>query len=170
LEKYQEDSDRGKEQTGIAGVILAAILAWLSWQIWHYANGSGGLGVILYVLGFLGLWAWRYAFSYTYILTGSTVEVVTRGWGLERKLVVEVNSIESFATRYHKKFFRQTGIKKYLYRYSSADPRPTRILVFTREGKMHGLLFKASDEFIGRLDERLPGRLLDMKEMKAGEQ
>ncbi len=167
MEKYREESQQGKEQAVIAAFVLAAILAWLGWQIWSFVKGAGGIGGIIYVLAFFGLWAWRYAFRYTYILTDGTLEVVTSGWGLERKFVVALDSVESFATRYHKKFFRRTGIKKYIYRYSSADPRPTRILVFSRNGRMNGLLFKASDEFISRLKETMPDRMLDFEENKS---
>jgi hypothetical protein len=166
MEIYKETSQRGKERGAVAAVTLAAVLAWLGWQIWLYIKGTAGFGGIVYVLAFFALWAWRYAFSYTYTLTAGAIEIVTSGWGLERKLVVPLESVESFATRYHKKFFRQTAIKKYLYRYSSADPRPTRIVVFGRDGKMHGLLIKVSDEFIGRLAEIMPNRLLDLEEKK----
>ncbi len=167
METYRENSHQGKAQTAIGGIILAALLSWLGWQTWVYLKGTGGIGGTLYVLAFLGLWAWRYAFRYAYILTGTTIEVVTAGWGLERKLVVRLDSVESFATRYRKKFFRRTGIKKYVYRYSSADPRPTRIVVFRRDGRMHGLLLKVSDEFIARLGEIMPDRMLALEDDKS---
>jgi hypothetical protein len=164
LERYREESQQGKEQAAIAAIVLAVLLAWLGWQTWFFIKGTGSIGGILYVLAFFGLWAWRCAFRYTYVITDSALEVVTAGWGLERKFVVALGSVGSFATRYHKKFFRQTGIKKYIYRYSSSDPRPTRILVYSRDGKLQGLLFKVSDEFIGRLAERLPDRMLDLED------
>ncbi len=168
MELYREESQWGKEQAIIAAAALAVIVALLGWQTWNFVKGAGGLGGILYVLAFLGLWAWRFAFRYTYILDEKCVVVVTSGWGLARKLSVDFDEVESFATRYNKKFFRRTGIKKYIYRYSSCDPRPTRILVFSRDGKLQGLLFKASDDFIGRLQEMMPTRMLDLEERNKG--
>lgn len=168
MEKYREESLWGKEQAVFAAAILTVIVAWVGWETWLYVRGSGSIGGIIYITAFFGLWFWRFAYRYTYILEDDRLVVVTAGWGLERRLVIGLDGVESFANRYNKKFFRRTGIKKYVYRYSSGDPRPTRILVFKRGEKLQGLLFKASDNLIGQLQELMPAKMLDMEERIKG--
>ena len=161
METYREESGRGREQTIIGAVVLTALLAWLGWQIGKYHDGTGTFGMIIYVVCFLGLFIWRCGFRYVCAVDDQVVTITTSGLGLDRRLTVKLAEIESFATEYRKKFFRNTGIKKYIYRYSALDPHPVRIIVFKRAGKLEALLFKSSDEFVRRLGERMPDRVLN---------
>ena len=166
MEVYRETSAAGKEPLVIGGIVLVLLLAWLGWVGWNYARGTEGLGSLIYVLCFFGLFLWRYAFRYTCILTDREFVVLSAGLGIRREIRVGLDKVESFATRYRKKFFRRTGIKRYIFRYSAADYRPTRILVFTRDGKMEALLFKAGDEMVDRLRTLLPGKIIDFEGRK----
>lgn len=146
----------------IGGIALIILLAWMAYEIRMYLSTAAGPGAIIYILGFLGLFIWRYAFRYTYILSADELAVVTEGLGLERRFAVKAGEVEGFAVKYKKKLLKGRGIKKLIYRYSSLDPNPVRILLFKRDGRLQGLLFKGSDEFFRNLQELLPEKTIDL--------
>jgi len=115
----------------------------------------------------VGLLVWRYAFRYTYILTDTEFIIETYGLGMKRTYTVDLAKTESFADRYKKSFFRKTGIRQYVHRYSSGDALPTRILVFSENGKkLTAVLFKVSDRFMNELAARMPRQYLRFEENK----
>ncbi|MDR7867226.1 MAG: hypothetical protein RIN56_10430 [Sporomusaceae bacterium] len=162
MELYREKSSWGGEQAVFGSVALAVLLAWMAFEIWMYLSTGKGFGAIIYVFGFLGLFVWRYAFRYTCILSADEISVVTEGLGLERKFAVKTGEVEGFAAKYNKRLLKGKGIKKLVYRYSSLDPYPVRILLFRRDCRLQGLLLKGSDEFLRNLQELMPGKMLDL--------
>ncbi|MDT8902282.1 hypothetical protein [Anaeroselena agilis] len=160
----REKSSWGREQAVIGAAALAALLAWMAYEIKMYLSTGAGPGAIIYILGFLGLFVWRYAFRYTYIASADEVAVVTEGLGLERRFAVNASEVEGFAVKYNKKALKGRGINKFIYRYSALDPNPVRILLFRRDGKLQGVLFKGSEEFFRSLQELMPGKNINLAE------
>jgi hypothetical protein len=165
MERYRETSEYHREQL-IWGILSAiGLLVWFGYELHGFSQQKGSLMGLAYVPFLFGLLIWRYAFRYTYILTDTELIIITAGLGIHRTFKVSIEKTESFADRYHKKFFKQTGIKRYVHRYSSGDGRPTRILVF-REGekKMSAVLFKVSERFMDELAVMMPKQYLRFEE------
>lgn len=141
---------------------IIALLVWLAYEVKSYLAGKGNYLGVGYILFFTGLLIWRYAFRYTCILYHDTMVIISKGLGISRTFSINLADVESFSNKYVKGFFRRTGISRYLYRYSSGDNRPTRILVFRKSGKMHAVLFKANDAFIEELVKLKPNNYLNL--------
>ena len=166
MEKYRETSERDHNQVVIMWIMIIGLCVWLGYEVNGFLNHHGSLIGIGYVPFMAGLLVWRYCFHYTYILTNTEMVVITEGLGIKRTFTVELSKTESFADIYKKKFFRQTGIRRYRYLYSSVDGRPTRIFIFRENGKMSAVLFKVSDNFMNELAAMMPTQYLRFQEEK----
>ncbi len=164
MERYRETSTYCRENLIWMGLAIAALLAWLGWEIYQTMQGKVSLIGYGYILMFFVLLIWRFAFRYTYILTNKELIIITYGFGVNRTYKVDLAQTESYTNRYVRKFFRQTKISRYIHRYSSGDKNPTRLLVFSTNGKLTGVIFKASDRFIEELKVMMPKKFLDMNE------
>lgn len=162
MEKCRESTIHGKEQLFWMVLAIAALAGWLVYEIMLRMAGRGTYTTIIYIACLAGVLIWRYAVRYTYILTNSELVVVSSLFGYSRQISVSLSQVESFSNQFVKQFFRRTKISHYIYRYSSTDPRTTRIFVFNKNGKLHGLLFKVSDAFIEEMRAMMPNNFLDL--------
>ncbi len=157
----REVSEAEFARSTIGYVALAVIGASCLYEANNYYT-SGVFSVPAWGMNvlFLGLWIWRVAFKYEYILRETELEVISFGLGIRRSYTVDLTKTESFSDRYVKSFFRKTKIGHYIHRYSSVDGNQQRILVF-REGKgLAALLFKCSDKFLKEMKKLMPDKYL----------
>lgn len=164
VERYREKSKYSKENLGWMAVSIVALAVWLGYEIYQTLNHRFSLMGYGYIIMFIGLLIWRFAYRYTYILTDDEMVIISEGLGMTRTLRIDLAKTESYTNRYVRRFFRQTKIGQYFHRYSSGDSMPTRLLVFSEGGKLKGVIFKASDQFIEELKKIMPKKFLDMKE------
>ncbi|WP_425060606.1 hypothetical protein SCACP_13410 [Sporomusa carbonis] len=162
MEKCRESTVYHKSQLFWLLLAVIALLIWSAAEFKSYFAGKPSYLGIGYILFFIGILIWRYAFRYTCILNEHEMIVISQGLGISRTVRINLDDVESFADRYVKSFFRRTGISRYLYRYSSGDNRPIRILVFKKKTKMHAVLFKSSDKFIEELANLKPKQYLKL--------
>jgi len=162
MEKCRDGTVYNKGQLVWLLLATIALLGWLAYEVQSYLAGKGNYMGVGYILLFTGLLIWRYAFRYTCILHQDAMVVISEGLGISRTFRINLDDVESFSNKYVKGFFRRTGISRYLYRYSSGDSRPTRILVFRQSGKMHAVLFRANDTFIEELAKLKPDNYLNL--------
>lgn len=165
-EFYREESGKANDREIIAWVIFLGILAYIGWTIMKYFE-KGFFEPIDWGFSFLALaiFIWRTCFSYTIILyKNKTMEIITKGLGIKRSYTVDLTRTESFTNKYERSFFRKTRISHYIHRYSSLDPNPQRLLVFT-EGKKNslaGVIFKGSDTLLKKLNHMLPDKYIQL--------
>lgn len=162
MEKCRETTVHGTEQLFWMVLAIIALAAWLVYEFQLRAAGRGSYTTFIYIACMAGLLVWRCAVRYTCILTDREIIIESMLFGYTRQFSLPLDQVESYSNRYIKQFFRKTKISRYVYRYSSIDYRPTRIVVFNRQGKLNGLLLKVSDRFIAQLQEALPDRFLDL--------
>ena len=165
-ELYREKSGRANDREVISWVIFLGVLGYIGYTVMRYVN-TGLFQPIDWGFSFLALaiYVWRTRYDYTIILyKNKTMEIITEGWFVKRSYTVDLTRTESFTNHYARSFFRKTKISHYIHRYSSLDPNPQRLLVFT-EGKKNslaGVIFKGSDELIKKLRRMMPDKYIEL--------
>lgn len=162
MERIRESTTIGKEQVFWMILAVIALIAWLVYELYMIIQGRGSYVIPIYIVCMAGLLVWRCAVRYNYILTDKEIIVISELFGQTRQFTVPLDQVESYSNRFVKKFFRKTQIRHYVYRYSSIDKRPTRIVAFNEKGKVKGLLISVSDEFIAQLQAIMPNKFLDL--------
>lgn len=159
-EESQISASRRPFQYAALALIILDFLyeAYMTFAEYRFSVLGWGYGFL-----FLALWFWRCGFQYTCTLTDRAFTVVMYGLGMERRFSVPLADMESFSNLYKKKFFRRTKVSMYIYRYSSLDDRPVRILVYRHGKDLRGLLFKCSDAMIDELCRRYPDRFINLE-------
>ena len=114
-----------------------------------------------YSVLFLGLWLWRTGYTYTYSLTNDAFTITRTGLGQKMVTRVDLKLMESFTGNYVRSFFRRTAISRYKHLYSSVDPNPERFLVYRKQGKLIGIIFKVDDKFLQQLISLYQDKYLD---------
>lgn len=149
--KYQETTEYSIKNLISMGLIIAVLIGWLTIERESYVSGKPSFLGIGYILFFSCLVIWRYAVRYTYLLTDQELSITSRFLWFSPTIVIPLHSIETYSNRYVKQFFKRAGMSRYIYRYSSGDSRPTRILIFKEKGKLNAVLFKVSDQFMEKI-------------------
>ncbi len=165
-ELYREESGKANDREVVAWVVFIGILAYLGWTIMKYFE-KGFFEPIDWGFSFLALaiYVWRTCFGYTVILyKNKTMEIITHGLGIKRSYTVDLTRTESFTNKYERSFFRKTRISHYIHRYSSLDPNPQRLLVFTegKKGSLAGVIFKGSDTLLKKLNHMMPDKYIQL--------
>lgn len=162
MELYREISTVDKEHIIYKYLALCLIFASFAYEAYYsfvlHRTSIVGWG---YSVLFLVLWFWRIGFTYTYILTENEFKIVRHGFGFSKTIRVDLHTVESFTNRYVRSFFRKTKISRYTHGYSSVDPRPQRLLVYSRKKALEAIIFKCDDELLAKLKECLPDKFLD---------
>lgn len=125
-----------------------------------YIAGKPSWAGLLYIVFLSGLVIWRYGVRYEYVVTDTNLQVTSWFLGLSRTLVVELDAVVSYSGQLEKAYYRQHGIKHFIYRYSAGDGNPLRILVVRRNNKLQAVLVKFSDVFWQNLQLKIPAKLL----------
>lgn len=149
--RYEEGSQFNKDKLFLLGLSVVALMVWLGIEIQSNIAGTPSFLGITYIILFFCLLLWRYGVRYCYILTNQDLIVTSQILHYSRTFTIALNLIESYSNEYKGSLFKRTGISRFVHRYSSADNRMTRILIFTEKGKTCGLLLKVSDRFINEL-------------------
>lgn len=108
IEEMKEFSGIGETRRTLQYVTLFVIaLFWVyegyrTFALYRFSLMGWGFNVL-----FLLLYLWRTAFSYTYALTPSHFIIIMYGLGIERRLSISLNDMESFSNHYKKSFFRK---------------------------------------------------------------
>jgi hypothetical protein len=169
LERCWEKSENSKSMLGWMWLAILGLAVWLGIEINSWLRGHLSLLGFAYIFFFCGLLVWRYAVRYDYRLTREQVVITSKFLWLTYVLAVDITAVESYSGQYIKKAFRSAGITQYLYRYSSGDGRPTRILIFSKKEKLKAILFRVSDSFMDELRKRMPEREIDFSGRNSGE-
>ena len=151
VRKYQEATEYSIKNLIALGLNIAVLFGWLFIERESYISGKPSFLGIGYILFFSCLVIWRYAVRYTYQLTDQELSITSRFLWFSPMIVIPLHSIETYSNRYVKQRFKRAGMSRYLYRYSSGDSRPTRSIVFKEKGKLSAVLFKVSDDFMGKI-------------------
>lgn len=160
----REKSQRGKTQQVLAVLVLIAIGC-----SWYYdanmiKNGEGLNPVYLFLnFVWLGFWIWKTCFRYEIILRQKELEIITTGfYFIKHSYTVDLNTVVGIVPKYEHNFFKKTGIKHYIHRFSMIDPNPTRMVTFLEGEKksMAGVIFCCSDYFLGELRKLRPDQYL----------
>lgn len=149
--KYQETTEYSVKNLIGMGLIIALLIGWLAIEKDSYVKGAPSFLGIGYILFFSCLVIWRYGVRYTYQLTDQELSITSRFLWFAPTIVIPLNSIETYSKRYVKQYFKRAGMNRYIYRYSSGDSRPTRIVVFKEKDKLSAVLFKVSDQFMEKI-------------------
>ncbi len=162
---YTEESHSQGNRKLLSGVALLIIGCMFAYELYN-VYGHGHFNLLGWGMNFclLGLWIWRNCYHYTLLLYRGRLEVVTHGLGLRRTYQVDLAQTESFTNRYVRSFFRRTKISRYVHRYNSLDGNQQRLLVFRegKKGRLVGLLFKASEDFVRQLRRQMPEKYLEL--------
>lgn len=151
MSKYQETTEYSIKNLIAMGLIIAVLIGWLTIEVESSVSGKTSFLGLGYILFFSCLVIWRYAVRYTYLLTDQELSITSRFLWFSPTITIPLNSIETYSNRYVKQFFKRSGMSRYIYRYSSGDSRPTRIIIFKEKGKLSAVLFTVSDQFMERL-------------------
>lgn len=149
--KYQETTEYSIKNLIGMGLIIALLIGWLAIEKDSYAKGAPSFLGIGYILFFSCLIIWRYGVRYIYQISDQELSITSRFLWFAPTIVIPLNSIETYSKRYVKQYFKRAGMSRYMYRYSSGDGRPTRIVVFKEKGKLSAVLFKVSDQFMEKI-------------------
>lgn len=149
--KYQETTEYSSKGIISMGLIIAVLIGWLFIERESYISGKPSYLGIGYILFFSCLVIWRYAVRYTYRLTDQEISITSYFLWFSQDIIIPLDSIETYSNRYVKQYFKRAGMSRYLYRYSSGDSRPTRIIIFKDKGKLSAILFKVSDDFMEKI-------------------
>ncbi len=149
--RYEEVSQFDKDKLFLLGLSIVALMVWLGIEIQSYMAGKPSFLGIAYIILFFCLLLWRYGVRYSYILTNQDLIVTSQILHYSRTFTIALNLIESYSNEYKGSLFKRTGISRFVHRYSTADSRMIRILIFTKKGKTCGLLLKVSDRFMNEL-------------------
>lgn len=163
MEIYREQSLKSPERQIYKYAALIPIVALLGWVVLQTLSGKTSVLGWTYSLVFLGLWVWRFMFSYTYILTDKEFIVLSHGLGFTRKYSAELANTESYTNKYDKAFFKRTKLRHYVHRYASDDSNKMRLIVFNQKGSLRGVMFKSSDRFISELRKIMPDKFLPLE-------
>ena len=160
MEKYEETTEYSTKNLIGMGLIIAVLVGWLMIESDSYISGKPSFLGLGYILFFSCLIIWRYGVRYTYQLTNQELSITSRFLWFSPMIIIPLDSIETYSKQYVKQYFKRAGMSRYIYRYSSGDSRPTRIVVFKDKGKLSAVLFKVSDQFMEKI------RLRHLKENK----
>lgn len=160
MEKYEETTEYSTKNLIGMGLIIAVLVGWLMIESDSYISGKPSFLGLGYILFFSCLIIWRYGVRYTYQLTNQELSITSRFLWFSPMIIIPLDSIETYSKQYVKQYFKRAGMSRYIYRYSSGDSRPTRIIVFKDKGKLSAVLFKVSDQFMEKI------RLRHLKENK----
>ena len=160
----REKSQRGKTQKVIALLVLLGIGALWYMDSTTIRNG-GGLSPAWLFLNFVwfGFWIWKVIWRYELILRPRELEIISSGFFTKRSYILDLDTVQGIMPKYHHNFFKKTGIKHYIHRFSMADPNPCRMISFT-EGKdehLAALIFCCSDRFMDELRKLKPERYME---------
>ncbi len=162
MELYREQSETDKEHVFLKYLALALIVISFAYEGYHtFFKHSFSLLGWGYSILFVFLWLWRCGFTYTYVLTDTQLQIQMEGFGIKRPFKMDLATTESFTNRYQKSFFRKTKISQYYHRYSSVDPRPQRLLVYKENNTLKAVIFKCSNEFLSKIQEKMPDKFID---------
>ena len=149
--KYQETTTYSTQNLIGMGLIIAVLIGWLAFERDSYISGTPSFLGLGYILFFSCLLIWRYGVRYTYQITDQELSITSRFLWFSPTIIIPLDSIETYSNRYVKQYFKRAGMSRYLYRYSSGDGRPTRIVVFKEKDKRNAVLFKVSDQFMEKM-------------------
>lgn len=151
MDKYQEKTEYSTKNLIGMGLIIAVLVGWLMIESDSYVSGKPSFLGLGYILFFSCLIIWRYGVRYTYELTDQELSITSRFLWFSPMIIIPLDSIETYSKQYVKQYFKRAGMSRYIYRYSSGDSRPTRIVVFKEKGKLSAVLFKVSDQFMEKI-------------------
>ena len=151
MEKYEETTEYSTKNLIGMGLIIAVLVGWLMIESDSYISGKPSFLGLGYILFFSCLIIWRYGVRYTYQLTNQELSITSRFLWFSPMIIIPLDSIETYSKQYVKQYFKRAGMSRYIYRYSSGDSRPTRIVVFKEKGKLSAVLFKVSDQFMEKI-------------------
>lgn len=152
MEKYRETSQFNKGKIPLLVLSIVALVAWAWIEVTAYMAGKPSFLGIAYILLFSGLLFWRYVVSYVYILTDKELIIISQILCFSRRFHVSLDSVESYSEEYVRSFlFTRAGVSRFVHRHSSGDGQMMRQLVFGKQGKLVGVLFKVSDGFMKEL-------------------
>lgn len=157
MEKYQEITEYSGKKLMVMGLIIAVLIVWLAIERESYLNGKLSFLGIGYIIFFSCLVIWRYAVRYTYVITDQEISITSHFLWLSPTIIIPLDSIATYSNRYVKQLFKRAGMSRYIYRYSSGDSRPTRMVIFREKGKQSAVLFKVSDQFMGKIRLKIGG-------------
>ena len=164
MELFREESSVSMERQMFMYGALALIALSFAYEGYNtFALGKPNILGWGYSILLFCLWVWRCIFRYTYILKEKELVIISHGLGIRRTYTVKLDATESFTNNYVRSFFRKTKISHYIHRYSSMDPNPQRLLVFTEKKHLAAVIFKCSDKFIRELRKLIPGKFLDFR-------
>jgi len=149
--RFEEISQFSKNKLFLLGLSVVALMVWMGIEVQSYIAGKPSFLGIAYIGLFWGLLLWRYAVRYIYVLTDHDLIITSQFLYSSRTFTVRLDSVESYCNQYKGSIFKRKGINRFVHRYSSADGRTTRCLIFTEKGKSCGLLLKVSDKFMKEL-------------------
>ena len=161
MELYREFSQYHKSKLVWLWLPVIALALWLWLEMDAWFAGRPSFTGIAYIICLSGLLIWRYAVRYTYCLSKQQLVITSRFLCFERTFLLDLASIEGFSFVYVKSAAKRAGIRHYVYRYSSGDGNPTRIIVFNRGKGRQAVLFKVQEGFMDELKALIPGRLLE---------
>lgn len=155
MDKYQETTEYSTKNLIGMGLMIAVLVGWFMIESDSYVSGKPSFLGMGYILFFACLMIWRYGVRYTYELTNQELSITSHFLWFSPKVVISLDSIETYSKKYVRQFFKRAGMNRYLYRYSSGDSRPTRIVVFKNKGKLSAVLFTVSDQFMEKLSLKI---------------
>jgi hypothetical protein len=105
----------------------------------------------------LALIVWRCAFHYELIVEDGRILSEMSGIGYYKAWQATANETRMLMPVRKRMLLRELGVSDFSHQYSSLDSNPMRVLLVQRAGKKnpHALLFKADDEFYGKLAREL---------------
>jgi hypothetical protein len=123
--------------------------------------------MISYFILFLGLFIWRYGFSYIYILGENEITIQSKCLCFSNNIIIPLKDIEFYADRYKRSLFRKIGVRvnSYKYAYCGGDGNKTRVILFVQKEKKKAVLFKGDNHFMGDLQSLLPEKYLDIEKL-----
>lgn len=158
MEIYREQSHYNASKLEWLLLAIVVLMVWISEELKSVLVGRPSLVGSGYIVCFIGLLVWRYAVRYTYSLTKQNLIIISQFLWFSRIFILDLNSIECYSERYVKNMVKHDGIKRYIYRYSSGDDNPTRIIIFHYKGERQAVLIRVQECFFDELRRLLPGR------------
>lgn len=158
MEIYRECSRYNNSKLLWFWLAVAVLAVWLGEEVHSALAGRPSFIGLGYIVCFIGLLVWRYGVRYTYSVTKRQLVIISHFLWVSRTFTVDLDSVESYSGKYVKKLFKRNGIKRYVYRYSSGDGNPTRIIIFHYQGERRAVLVKVQERFMDELSRLLPGK------------
>ena len=139
--------------------LFVIVIIWLAMSAWELNSWltKGSLIGVAYIPFFLALIVWRCAFHYELIVEDGRILSEMSGIGYYKAWQATANETRMLMPVRKRMLLRELGVSDFSHQYSSLDSNPMRVLLVQRAGKKnpHALLFKADDEFYGKLAREL---------------